>query len=212
MLGWCWACLALWMQESRSVQHPLLLTPSVLLWLPPLLQSSPTLQPPVKHSLLFMLFLSGCSAPQVVGMSPDLIKSSKPPVVSLFMFHKVKRHLGCAGGQRASPRAESRADPPQVEGWWGGGSTKADQSLLLGRPLWNRLGRVSSMGQPGPCSLGTFLYSSSSNTCGGCRVPGISQDVLAGLTAPLDSALPMASVFTAGSAPSKPVPQFLPIS
>lgn len=118
--------LALWMQESRSVQCPHLLTPFELVLLPPLLQSSPALQPPVNHSL-FMLFLSGCSAPQVVGMSPDLIKSSKPPVVSLFTFHKVKRHLGCAGGQRASPRAESRTDPPQVGGWW-----EVDQSFSRG--------------------------------------------------------------------------------
>lgn len=39
------------------------------------------------------------------------------------------------------------------------------------------------------------------------EVPGIPQDVLAGLTAPLDSALPVPSVFSAGSAPSKPESQ-----
>lgn len=150
----CWACLALWMQEPSSVQSS---PPDSLCahFASPFLQSSPSLQPPVKHSLLFMLFLPGCSAPQVVGMSPDLIKSSKPPVVSLFVFQKVKRHLGCAGGQRASPRAESRADPPQLGGWWEGGRAKADQSL------GNRLGRVSPMGQAGPCSMGRFLQNSS---------------------------------------------------
>lgn len=196
MLGLCWA---LWMQESSSVQCPHLLTPPVLPSLPPLLQSSPALQPPVKHSLLFMLFLSGCSSPQVVGMSPDLIKSSEPPVVSLFMFHKVKRHLGCAGGQRASPRAESRTDPPQAGGWWEGGSTKADQSLLLGKPLWNRLGHAA---------WADFFITHPEMPVVAAEVPGISQDVLAGLTAPLDSPLPFPSVFSAGSAPSQPVPQF----
>lgn len=99
------------MQESTSVPCPPLLTPFVLVLLPPLLQSSPTLQPPLKLSLLFVLFLSGCSASQVVGMSPDLIKSSEPPVVSLFVFHKVKRHFRMCWRAKSFSRGRIRNRP-----------------------------------------------------------------------------------------------------
>lgn len=78
------------------------------------------------------------------------------------------------------------------------------QSLLLGRALWNRLGRVSSRLAPAPWT--EFFIAHPEIPVVAAEVPGISQDVPAELTAPLDSALPVPSGFSAGSAPSKSVP------
>lgn len=111
-------------------------------------------------------------------------------------------------GKELLPGQNPEQSHPGQEVWWEGGSTKTDQRLLQG----SRLGHVPPMARLAPAPWADFFRIHPEIPVGAAEVPGISQDGLAELTAPPASALPMPSGFSAASAPSKAVAQFLLIS